>query len=263
MTNNTEAPAPLINGRTEAEWAELATTYATSAARCRKSSADSWERSDTDGFLSQWASDSTAREYDSKIAWAEAQGWGETNVLTDLEGNVVSTLCKQGNWGGDYWVLNDEQTARTGKRFLNEPKGKNWAIRAERLAAKGFRLARAIVPTSPPKLHGTNAMALSVWAEPKWDELRAMAAAGTLEFAHTDWLMTLSRRWDEDNAADDVARATPTTTGWDALQAVTEEVDQAREAKVDQAKRASGSHADCSHEATKSARAACRRARNA
>lgn len=246
MTTNTEAPATLINGRTAAEWAELADRSRANSIRCTRQSAESFARSDTDGSLSQWASDSMARKYDATAHWADAQGWGMANVLTDAEtGRIVSTLEKEGKFGRDYWVLDDEAAAKYGNRFYTESGAKGWLKKSEANRRNGFVIARAHVPTHAPKLKGAT-YSLSVWAEPKWDEVKQMIADGTIELAHTDWLMTLHHRYDVPAAARDAARVSLV------------KADTAQPAKTP---RKSGSHAACTHEATKAARAACRKAR--
>jgi hypothetical protein len=64
--------------------------YREMARDARRRSAESWDRSGTDGYLSQWASDSVAREYDLAADLAEA-GWvAEFPALFDLEGNLVA-----------------------------------------------------------------------------------------------------------------------------------------------------------------------------
>jgi hypothetical protein len=246
MTNAASPAALLINDRTAAEWAELAAHCRAESIRCTRQSAESFARSDTDGSLSQWASDSMAREYDAKAHWADAQGWGEANVLTDLTGRIVSTLEKEGKFGRDYWVLDDAAAEAYGKRFFTESAAQGWDKKAAANRAKGFVVARAIVPTHAPKLKGST-YSLSVWAEPMWDDVKEMLAAGTLELVHADWLMHLYHTYDVPAAARDAARVSLTK-------------DEPAAAKP-AVKRASGSHGGCSHEATKSARAACRKAR--
>ncbi len=54
--------------RYTAEW------HREQAAQCRRRSAESFERCDTDGFLSQWASDVTARRHELDALVAEQDG---------------------------------------------------------------------------------------------------------------------------------------------------------------------------------------------
>jgi hypothetical protein len=59
------------------------------AARAAQSAADSFERSDTDGFLSQWASDLSARKHLLAAEIAEAGGQHEFPGLFDAAGRRV------------------------------------------------------------------------------------------------------------------------------------------------------------------------------
>jgi hypothetical protein len=70
--------------------AKTAAEYRTEAQGHRQEAADSWERSDTDGFVSQWASGVLAREAELKAEIAEAGGRAEFPALFDLDGNLVA-----------------------------------------------------------------------------------------------------------------------------------------------------------------------------
>lgn len=110
-----------------------AAEYRTAAAAARKAEADSWDRSDTDGFLSQWASKEMARRYDHLAAVAEDGGQMNTLALF-LNGELASTDQRNGTYGL-YWILNDKAAAAFGKRFFNGSRAKN---ATERDRAKGF-----------------------------------------------------------------------------------------------------------------------------
>lgn len=113
--------------RTPAEWAELAEKMRDEAKRCRQSAYESYERCDTDGFLSQWASGQMAAKYDWAAQLADKQGVHEAMALFDAEtGEVASTLQKSGQWGL-YWVLNDAAAEKLGKRFVNQSKASKGA----------------------------------------------------------------------------------------------------------------------------------------
>jgi hypothetical protein len=105
---------------------------------------ESWERSDTDGFLSQWASNLTAREHQ---AWADLlDNGGKTRlrVLMNLDGTVASTHIHHGQWGAS-WVLNDAAAARYGKRFFKESEAASAKRRRATHASKGFTLGTVLV----------------------------------------------------------------------------------------------------------------------
>lgn len=54
------------------------------AADCRQRSAESWERSDTDGCVTQWCSDLSARLYERQAEILEAGGLAEFPALFDV-----------------------------------------------------------------------------------------------------------------------------------------------------------------------------------
>lgn len=99
---------------------------------------DSWERSDTDGFMSQWASGLMAQEYLLCADLAEKNGLTETTALFDAEtGEVASTHLHDGQWGLA-WVLNDAAAQKYGRRFLNRSTAQDPAKRHAALLKKGF-----------------------------------------------------------------------------------------------------------------------------
>ena len=59
------------------------------AAKREQSAADSFDRCDTDGFLSQWASGLTARELRLQAEIEEADGLAEFRGLFDKDGNRI------------------------------------------------------------------------------------------------------------------------------------------------------------------------------
>lgn len=105
----------------------------------RKRQAESFERSDTDGFLSQWASDLTAREHEAWASLLEDDGMIVTQALFDLDGNVASTHSAYGQYGR-YWVLNDSAAERYGKRFFSPSNAQNPEREWKNNRAKGFTL---------------------------------------------------------------------------------------------------------------------------
>ena len=89
------------------------------AAKADRAAADSFERSDTDGFVSQAASGIMAAKYRAQADLEEAGGLMEYRVPFLLDGTIASTHLAYGQYGA-YWVLNDDAAKVIGKRFLNE-----------------------------------------------------------------------------------------------------------------------------------------------
>ncbi len=165
--NTTTAP---INGRTPAEWEAVAVAAEEAAAASRAESAASFERCDTDGFLSQWAGDQMTRQHDARARWARDHGRTRVEILLNLDGTVAVLREGYGQYGA-YWILNDAAAARYGKRFVTTSRAQNPERRRAANARKGFKVATAWIPAHAPRLRGSNATALSVWAEPEWDRV--------------------------------------------------------------------------------------------
>lgn len=107
------------------------------AAEHDAAAAESFDRCDTDGFLSQWAHGITAQKLRAQADLNEAGGMIEVPALFNLDGTIASTHYGYGEWG-PYWVLNDAATAHYGKRFVNPSKARKEATRARNMRAKGF-----------------------------------------------------------------------------------------------------------------------------
>jgi hypothetical protein len=202
-----------------------------------RAAADSFDRCDTDGFLSQWASGMTARKQRAQADLLEAGGMIEMSALFNLDGTVASTHRAYGEYGA-YWVLNDTASMRFGKRFFRPSKAQKAAIRRKNNAAKGFaegiiRVAGYVdIVGSGTGLAGCASAYVATL--PSVDALKA----GDYEIVSTD---------SDADDQDDIARMTPS------------EPTPAAEAAI--TPRSTGSHATCDHPATKSERAKCRKAR--
>ncbi len=123
-------------GKTVSEWKA-------EAAASRKRSADSFERCDTDGFLSQWASDTMARRYDECADIAENDGRITVSAIFDLEGNFLSCDYREGNYGWYYLV---KAEGWTGKAFVTTSSANKATTRAKNNAKKGITEGTVSVP---------------------------------------------------------------------------------------------------------------------
>jgi hypothetical protein len=101
------------------------------AADQERIAAESWERSDTDGFLTQWAADISARLLRAQARLEEEGGLSSFVELFDLNGE---------------WVRSKVIRTRFGiRRMIVDPKGRSMGIflphlpaRRATLAAKGY-----------------------------------------------------------------------------------------------------------------------------
>ena len=99
----------------------------------------SFERCDTDGFMSQWASQLGADLARRKATLAEQGNTFEFSALFDLEGNVASTHLSHGDYGF-YYVLNDEAAEKFGRRFVSPSMAQDPKREHANNAKKGFAI---------------------------------------------------------------------------------------------------------------------------
>lgn len=140
---------------TAAEWTAMAQDS-------RRRSAESFDRCDTDGFLSQWAQDSMARMYDSLAKLAEDGGTAEFVVLADAEGNEIDGARQvESKFGGWSWVYTNAEGRTV---WFNESNHSNPAVAQKRNLAKGHQMITVRKPAVA--MFGKGMMAGVVW-EPK------------------------------------------------------------------------------------------------
>lgn len=117
------------------------------AAESHKRASDSFERSDTDGFLSQWASDLTGSIYSLAADLAD-NGWTrEMEALFDLDGNLLDAHLKDGKFGLSWMIRNPDGTVR----WVGTSHAKKAARRRAHYESKGVcegRVARRVVPAT-------------------------------------------------------------------------------------------------------------------
>jgi hypothetical protein len=82
----------------------------------QRDAADSWDRSDTDGLLTQWAHRSIAQEYEVKAQLAESDGYAEFFALFDPDGKRLYAEQVEGKFGPSYRIY-DVETRRTIRWF--------------------------------------------------------------------------------------------------------------------------------------------------
>lgn len=112
------------------------------AADKRQRAEESWERSDTDGFLSQWASDLGARLDDLNAEALELGGLVPVGVLVDKDGNIVPARIIETRYGPKWAIFQtaDEANAYDGKVI-------QWVSLGERALKKhGLEMRHAYAP---------------------------------------------------------------------------------------------------------------------
>ena len=110
-----------------------------SAARHAKEAIDSFERCDTDGFLSQWASGICSNQDRIQADIERAGGVAEFSALFTTEGEWVAAKVIEGQWG-ERWMLLGADGRSNGVFLPYYPK------RRSTLAKKGYVEGRVMRP---------------------------------------------------------------------------------------------------------------------
>ena len=111
----------------------------TEAAAHEQAAQDSFDRCDTDGFLSQWASGLTAQLKRCQADVLDNGGMAEFPALFTLDGERVNAKLIDGRFGR-CWAMMDEAGKFTGEFIKAFPKRKST------MARKGFREGTEMAP---------------------------------------------------------------------------------------------------------------------
>lgn len=123
--------------RTPEQWAAEADNFRRYAKESAQRAIESFDRCDTDGFLSQWASDSMALHYRACAELCDTQGLAEKPALFDLAGNLVSTRMINGQYGCA-WLTTEDHVRSGGSQFVNPSHARKAATRHRNLKIKGY-----------------------------------------------------------------------------------------------------------------------------
>lgn len=132
---NAVTEAPTFEGKTSEEWME-------EARRCYRERARSIEESDTDGFLSQWASGQMAQRYEWLAVLAEQGGLMQVITVQNLETGEVAhdTWHASRFYNGAMWLRLPDGS------FFNESRAKDPRKAVATYERKGYREVVAKVP---------------------------------------------------------------------------------------------------------------------
>jgi hypothetical protein len=116
-----------------------AADYRAEAAAADASARESFDRCDTDGFLSQWASGLTARLARVRADLVDAGRRADFDALFDLDGNLVAAKLIEGKFGPVWGVLaSDDPRARIVK-WVNA-----FPVYRKTMEKKGYREGRVL-----------------------------------------------------------------------------------------------------------------------
>ena len=105
-----------------------------------REAANSFERSDTDGFMSQWASGISAQRHRLEAELERNGGVHKFPALFDLEGNLVPAKIVEGRYGAVWAVLEDSEDPHGPVTdWVSMSKARNAARRRQTMEAKGYR----------------------------------------------------------------------------------------------------------------------------
>lgn len=167
----------ILDGKTEAEREAEAQALEAQAVRKNQDKADSFDRCDTDGFMSQWASGLGADKARLEADLVRAGGLMETRALFDLDGNLASThnFQRKNQYSftmDEVWRMNDEFVANGGKRFITLSEARKGATRYSNNAKKGVRVGTIRVRGYVDYM-GANAVSVRAHTMPNVDDLKA------------------------------------------------------------------------------------------
>lgn len=120
---------------------------------------DSYQRCDTDGFLTQWAHGLMGRMENAQAAIEEDGGMSEFPALFDLEGNPVPAKLVSTQFGEAWGLLSDEDPRSPFKGWFNPSKARNEGTRIKNNAKKGYYEGSVKAPAragtwAPPGTNG-------------------------------------------------------------------------------------------------------------
>lgn len=155
------------------------------AAKRRQESID---RSDTDGFMSQWASGITSQKERLEAELEKNNGFATFHVLFDLEGNIVPARqidTKFGPAWAEYEDPHNMYSKFTGK-FINESKSPKRKTQEAYLLKKGYTLGRIKAPAKVDTVGSNMVSVQAVVLRKGKDPLEAVEIVTTNVYADDD-----------------------------------------------------------------------------
>lgn len=129
---------------------EAAEYWADQARQCYARQQESYDRCDTDGFLSQWAAGQMANRY-HHLARLARQGWSwDYHALFDLDGNLIPAKYLETRYGWSWALLASDDPDSHIIGWFNESSAQDPARARTNNAKKGFYLGLVRVPIPAP-----------------------------------------------------------------------------------------------------------------
>lgn len=155
-------PKPIPDNDDPQYWREQAEASA-------RRSYESFQRCDTDGFMSQWAGDMMSQQHHLQARIAENGGEWPTLTLfrADTEEPIEARLVRTRY--GQAWVYDDENGNAV---WVNPSNARSAEKRKETMAKKGYREGYVWM-AARAELNGENATSLRAVVKPRWGRPRA------------------------------------------------------------------------------------------
>lgn len=117
------------------------------ARRAEQTAQESWDRSDTDGFASQWANSLSAQKHRLQAEIDDNGGMAEFPALADLNGDLIPAKLVSTRYGSAWGVLSDPDDPNSNfTGFVNESRTSTPEKRAAALAKKGYKVVTVKAP---------------------------------------------------------------------------------------------------------------------
>lgn len=149
MTTTTAAQTGTFEGKTAAEWRAL-------SVRSHEARNESWDRCDTDGFLSQWAHGLTATENEYRAQLAETDGKCDVQAAFDLDGNLLRALHGWSDYG-EYFMIKDADGNKI--EFFSPSQARSETTARRNNAKKGYYVGTVRVPATVKIMGGGTGLA--------------------------------------------------------------------------------------------------------
>lgn len=131
---------------TTIDYTIAAALHRKAAAIAEQSAQESFERSDTDGFLSQWASGLTAQKHRLDADILEDGGTISTRALFDLNNTLVPAKLINTRYGLTWALLESADPDSGFVGFVNRSSARSAARRDATMAKRGYREGFVRVP---------------------------------------------------------------------------------------------------------------------
>ncbi len=136
------------------------------AAAADKEAYDSFERCDTDGFLSQWAMGLSAQKHRLAAEIAENGGRRDFPALFDLEGKLVPAKLVNTRYGETWAVLDGDDPHGDVAKWVGRSRAESIEGRVRAMEKKGYREGRVMARAKADIVGTGHGLSGTAWVAP-------------------------------------------------------------------------------------------------